>query len=90
MCENGRSVAFALGTWWLAALLLAGAILAGSSLLGGLDEQSLSVILAFAGGAVLASVANTLFPKAYKDGGPWVTLATVAGFLLAFTLGAAG
>ena len=90
MCENGRSVAFALGTWWLAALLLAGAILAGSSLLGGLDEQSLSVILAFAGGAVLASVANTLFPKAYKDGGPWVTLATVAGFLLAFTLGAVG
>lgn len=48
------------------------------------------MILAFAGGAVLASVANTLFPKAYQDGGPWVTLSTVTGFLVAFTLGAIG
>lgn len=87
MCENGRSVTFALSTWCGAAVVLAAAVIAGSLLLRGLDEQPLSVILAFAGGAVLASVANTLFPKAYQDGGPWVTLATVAGFLVAFTLG---
>ncbi len=90
MCDNGRSVTFALGTWSIAAIVLAAAVIVGSSLLQGLDERALSVILAFAGGAVLASVANTLFPKAFKDGGPWVTLATVAGFLVAFTLGAVG
>jgi len=90
MCENGRSVRFALGTWSIAAVVLAAAIIVGYSSLRGVDERALSVILAFAGGAVLASVANTLFPKAYKDGGPWVTLATVAGFLVAFTLGAIG
>lgn len=90
MCDNGRSVAFALGTWSVAAVVLAAAIITGSSLLQGLGEQALSVILAVAGGAVLASVANTLFPKAYRDGGPWVTLATVAGFLVAFTLGVIG
>ena len=89
MCDNGRSVRFALGTWSIAAVVLAAAIIAGYSGLRGVDERALSVILAFAGGAVLASVANTLFPKAYKDG-PWVTLATVAGFLVAFTLGAVG
>lgn len=90
MCDNGRSVRFALGTWSIAAIVLAAAIIVGYSSLQGVDERALSVILAFAGGAVLASVANTLFPKAYKDGGPWVTLATVAGFLVAFTLGAIG
>lgn len=81
---------FALGTWSIAAIVLALAIIVGYSSLRGVDERALSVILAFAGGAVLASVANTLLPKAYKDGGPWVTLATVAGFLVAFTLGAIG
>lgn len=90
MCDNGRTVRFALWTWSIAAIVLAAAVIVGSSLLQGLDERALSVILAFAGGAVLASVANTLFPKAFKDGGPWVTLATVAGFLVAFTLGALG
>jgi ZIP family zinc transporter len=90
MCENGRSVRFALGTWSIAAVVLAAAIIVGYSSLRGVDERALAVILALAGGAVLASVANTLFPKAYKDGGPWVTLATVAGLLVAFTLGAIG
>ena len=90
MCENGRSVRFALGTWSIAAVVLAAAIIVGYSSLRGVDERALAVILALAGGAVLASVANTLFPKAYKDGGPWVTLATVGGFLVAFTLGAIG
>lgn len=90
MCENGRSRTFAVSTWSVAAVVLAAAILAGSVLLRGLDERALSVVLAFAGGAVLASVASTLFPKAYQDGGPWITLATVAGFLTAFTLGALG
>ena len=90
MCDNGRSARFALGTWCFAAVVLAIAVIAGSSLLQNLEDGALSVILAFAGGAVLASVANTLFPKAYQDGGPWVTLTTVAGFLVAFTLGAIG
>ena len=89
MCDNGRSVRFALGTWCAAAAVLAVAIIAGSLLLQGVDEGALSVILAFAGGAVLAALADTLFPKAYKDGGPWVALATVAGFLVAFALGSA-
>ena len=90
MCDNGRSVKFALGTWCFAALVLAAAIIAGSVLLQDLDERALSGILAFAGGAVLAALANTLFPKAFRDGGPWVALATVAGFLVAFTLSSSG
>lgn len=57
MCDSGRSVKFALGTWYVAAVVLALAIIAGGSLLKDLPEQGLSVVLAFAGGAVLASLA---------------------------------
>lgn len=87
MCDNGRSVRFALVTWCGAATLLGVAIVAGGFLLADANDSALSVILAFAGGAVLATLSTTLFPRAYRDGGSWVALATVAGFLLAFTLG---
>lgn len=90
MCDNGRSVRFALGTWIGAAAMLAIAIIVGAFLLADVNESALSVILAFAGGAVLAALSTTLFPRAYRDGGSWVALATVAGFLLAFTLGSTG
>ena len=42
---------------------------------------------AFAGGATLGVLANSLMPEAYREGGWWVGLATAAGFLLAFVLG---
>ncbi len=89
MCSNGRSMRFAVVTWYVAAALLAASVVAGALLFSDVDESALSLLLAFAGGAVLASLANTLFPKAYRDGGPWVAAATVAGFLVAFTLGSA-
>lgn len=38
------------------------------------------------GGAVLASLADTLMPDAYRDGGPFVAFATVAGFFVSFLL----
>lgn len=87
MREEGRSARFAFATWGVAAALLAAAIVFGALLLKNVHESTLAVILAFAGGAVLASLANTVFPKAYKDGGPWVAFATVGGFLIAFALG---
>jgi len=87
MIDSGRSAKFAVGMWSAAAVVLAVAVVVGSSIMSGAGDRSLSVILAFAGGAVLASLADTLFPKAFKDGGPWVALATAGGFLAAFTLG---
>lgn len=66
--------------------MLALAVVLGAWLLQDTSKTTLSLLLAFSGGAVFASLSTTLFPKAYADGGPWVTLATVAGFLVAFTL----
>jgi len=46
----------------------------------------LASALAFAGSAVLASLADTLMPDAYREGGKWVAFATAAGFLLSFLI----
>ena len=44
---------------------------------------------AFAGGAILCMLANTMIPQAFRDGGDRVGLVTVLGFALAALLSAA-
>jgi len=68
------------------ALLLAACVVAGNVVLAGADERLLSVLLAFAGGAVLASLADTLMPGAYREGGGLVAFATAAGFFVSFVI----
>ena len=86
MRDEGRSRRFAMTTWAIAAVLLALAVVLGRLLAGGLNEQVLAVALAFAGGAVLASLADTLMPEAFEHGRPLNAFATAAGFFLSFLL----
>jgi ZIP family zinc transporter len=86
MREQGRSARSVVLLWTSAAALLTGAVLLGAGPLAASSPQSLSLPLAFAAGAVLASVADTLMPTAYRDGGPLVALSTAVGFVLAFVL----
>jgi ZIP family zinc transporter len=86
MRDEGRSRKFAIGIWCVAALLLAVAVVAGRLALEGVDEKTLAVLLAFAGGAVLASLADTLMPEAFEHGQPYNAFATAAGFFLSFVL----
>jgi zinc transporter, ZIP family len=86
MREQGRSKVFAIGVWTATAILLAAAVVVGNGALQGMSEEPLAVLLSFAGGAVLASLADTLMPDAYREGGPLVAFATAAGFLLSFLL----
>ena len=86
MRAQGRSQRFILGTWTLCAVLLTGAVLLGAGPLAATDPETISLPLAFAAGAVLASLADTLMPEAYEQGGPTVALSTTAGFLLSFVL----
>lgn len=58
------------------------AILAAVTLDGVPENMALGD--AVAGGAVLASLADTLMPDAYREGGGLVAFATVAGFFLSF------
>ena len=86
MKAQGRSQAFVLGTWSVCAVLLAAAVVVGAGPLAASSEETISLPLAFAAGAVLASLADTLMPEAYEQGGPTVALSTTAGFLLSFVL----
>ena len=86
MRAQGRSQAFVLGTWTVCAVLLTVAVVVGAGPLSSTDPETLSLPLAFAAGAVLASLADTLMPEAYEQGGPLVALSTTAGFVLSFVL----
>lgn len=86
MQAQGRSSRFVIGTWAGAAVLLALAVVVGAGPLSAADPTTISLPLAFAAGAVLASLADTLMPEAYEQGGPSVALSTTAGFILSFVL----
>ena len=86
MKAQGRSMAFVLGTWVVCAVLLAASVVLGAGPLAASSDETVSLPLAFAAGAVIASLADTLMPEAYEDGGPTVALSTAAGFLLSFVL----
>jgi zinc transporter, ZIP family len=86
MRERGEPATFVIAVWGGAAVLLAASVVVGAGLLTGASGSVLAVLLGFAGGAVLASLAVTVFPQAFDHGGPYVALASVAGFLVAYLI----
>lgn len=86
MRSAGRSASFAIGVWSATALLLAASVVFGYAIFSGVGDTTLAFALAFAGGAVLASLADTLMPEAFEHGRPFNSFATSAGFFLAFVL----
>lgn len=88
MRESGMRPRAVVLTWVACAALLAAAVVLGRGVAGGLTEEVLAVALAFAGGAVLASLADTLMPEAFEHGRPFNAFATAAGFFLSFILAA--
>jgi len=55
-------------------------------LFGGADPAVLAVIQAFAAGAILTMLADTMMPEAFENGGKLVGLVTTTGFAAAFLL----
>lgn len=51
-----------------------------------LDGNTLGIIEAFAAGAILAMLADTMMPEAFEEGGFTIGLLTVLGFLTAFVI----
>jgi ZIP family zinc transporter len=86
MRSQGMSKGKILGLWGACAALLVFAVVVGAGPLAGSDPETISLPLAFAAGAVIASLADTLMPEAYEHGGPAVALSTAAGFVLSFVL----
>ena len=86
MRQEGRSRRYILAVWGVAAVATTLASVAGYALLGGLSPDMVSAILALAAGGILAMLADTMMPEAFENGGPFVAMATVIGFLCAFLL----
>jgi ZIP family zinc transporter len=77
-------------TMWLAvALVSALAAAVGYAALGDASADVIAVIQAFAAGAILTMLADTMMPEAFTEGGDLVGLVTVLGFAGTFVLSSA-
>ena len=83
---EGRSKPKVLGLWTATAVLLSAAALAGNLLLSGVPDAALGLIRCVAGGAVAASLATEVFPKAFKEDSYLAGVATALGLVLAVAL----
>lgn len=90
MSENDNSNFKIFLLWAGTAALLSAAALAGNFLLSNVSKDILNYIRCFAAGAVIASLAIEVFPKAYKKDNYWAGIATALGLILAFYLNSLG
>ncbi len=88
LSAGGWARARILGLWALVMLVSGLASLAGYALFDTASPRVLSFVLAFAGGAVLTMLADTMMPEAYEHGGRFVGVVTTIGFGTAFALSA--
>jgi ZIP family zinc transporter len=86
MRKAGRSTRYILGLWTAVALVSALAAAIGYAALGDAPPDWLAAIQAFAAGAILVMLADTMMPEGFEHGGKTVGLVTVLGFALAFFL----
>ncbi|MBJ7348106.1 MAG: hypothetical protein JHC87_06010, partial [Thermoleophilaceae bacterium] len=72
---------------WLGVALVAGvASMLGYGAFDDASNNLIAAMLAFAGGAVLTMLADTMMPEAFKYGGKLVGLITTVGFALSFAI----
>ncbi len=75
-----------MGLWVLVTLVSGVASLLGYAVFDSAGPDALAFMLAFAGGAILTMLADTMMPEAFEHGGKLVGLLTTLGFGLAFAL----
>ena len=77
-----------LGLWTLVAVVSGLSALVGFALFDPTSLRTVAFVLAFAGGAILTMLADTMMPEAFEHGGKLVGLVTTFGFGLAFAISA--
>jgi zinc transporter, ZIP family len=75
--------------WTVIALVSATASAIGYAALGDASAGGVAYVQAFAAGAILTMLADTMMPEAFEHGGKVAGLATTLGFVLAFGLSVA-
>jgi ZIP family zinc transporter len=74
---------------WTGVMVVSGlAALAGYALFDGASPSVVAFVLAFAGGAILTMLADTMMPEAFAHGGKYVGVLTTIGFATAFAISA--
>lgn len=88
MRKAGLPRRYVMGLWTAVMLVSAAAAAVGYGALAGAGDYAVALIQAFAAGAVLTMLADTMMPEAFEDVEGWsgVGLLTVLGFALAFLL----
>jgi ZIP family zinc transporter len=71
---------------WLVVALVSAVVAAIGATLDGLDQGIVALVQSFAAGALLALIADSLLPDAYREAGLRTGLFVVLGFALAFGL----
>jgi zinc transporter, ZIP family len=74
--------------WGGVMLVSALASLAGFAFFDGASPSVIAFVLAFAGGAILTMLADTMMPEAFEHGGKLVGVFTTLGFATAFAVSA--
>jgi ZIP family zinc transporter len=82
----GWAPARILGLWTTVLVASGLASLFGYAMFDTASPSTVATVLAFAGGAILTMLADTMMPEAFEQEGPLVGLFTSAGFALAFGL----
>jgi ZIP family zinc transporter len=86
LLASGWTKSKVLGMWIGIALISAVASVLGYTLFQDASPDVLAFVLAFAGGAILTMLANTMMPEAFEHGGKLVGIAVTLGFAIAFTI----
>jgi ZIP family zinc transporter len=74
------------GLWSLVAAVCGLSAVAGYAVFSDASPWSLAFVMAFAGGAILTMLADTMMPEAFEHGGRLVGVVTTLGFALAFAI----
>ena len=86
LLRAGRNSTRIIRFWVLVALGFGVTSLAGYVVLDSASPRTVAFVLAFAGGAVLTMLANTMMPEALHYGGKLAGFMTTLGFALAFAI----
>jgi ZIP family zinc transporter len=74
------------GLWGATTLVCAGSAALGFAVLGSAPPEMSAVVTAFAAGAILAMLCNTMLPEAFRQERAWTGALTVVGFLAGYVV----
>ena len=86
LATSGWQKSRILWMWFAIAVISGVASLAGYALFQNSSPDTVAFVLAFAAGAILTMLADTMMPEAFQHGGKLVGILTTLGFAVAFTI----